>query len=80
MDSSKLFTDQAASLFERCTTGVLTNCMLVHFAYADFEEQRRRFDKVKEIYEKCLELKQTDITLCYVQVDQLKSIHLKFNI
>lgn len=44
--------------------------MLVHFAYADFEEQRRKFEKVKEIYEKCLELKQTDITLCYVQVSE----------
>jgi len=42
--------------------------MLLHFAYADFEEQRRRLDKVKEIYDKFLEQKDADISLCYIQV------------
>lgn len=33
-----MFADEAAVLYERATTTVLKNCMLLYFAYADFEE------------------------------------------
>jgi len=36
--SGKVFADEAAGLYERATTTVLKNCMLLYFAYADFEE------------------------------------------
>jgi hypothetical protein len=41
-----MYLEQASSLYERCTSGILSSCMLLHFAYADFEEQRRNNEKV----------------------------------
>ena len=41
--------------------------MLLHFAYADHEEQHMRFEKVKEIYQKFLDIEDVDPTLCYIQ-------------
>jgi len=36
-----VFADEAAGLYERATTTVLKNCVLLYFAYADFEEVRQ---------------------------------------
>ena len=36
--SGKVFADEAAGLYERATTTTLKNCVLLYFAYADFEE------------------------------------------
>ncbi|KAL1140992.1 hypothetical protein AAG570_000918, partial [Ranatra chinensis] len=65
--SSKLFNDEAGNMFERATSGVLRNSMLLHFAYADFEEGRLKYDKVHQIYQRFLELPEIDPTLTYVQ-------------
>jgi cleavage stimulation factor subunit 3 len=50
-------------MFERATSGVLRNSMLLHFAYADFEEGRLKYDKVHQIYQRFLELPDIDPTL-----------------
>ena len=47
VDSSKMFLEQASTLYDRCTNGTLTSCQLLYFAFADFEEQRRNYDKVR---------------------------------
>ena len=36
---------------------------LIHFAYADFEEGRMKYDKVHTIYQRLLETKDVDLTL-----------------
>ena len=58
-----MFLDQASALYERATTGVLSKSMLLHFAYADFEEQNSRKEKVHQIYKKYLEMEDVDPTL-----------------
>eukprot|EP00096_Caligus_rogercresseyi_P003916 TRINITY_DN1779_c0_g1_i1.p1 TRINITY_DN1779_c0_g1~~TRINITY_DN1779_c0_g1_i1.p1 ORF type:complete len:728 (+),score=123.76 TRINITY_DN1779_c0_g1_i1:561-2744(+) len=67
VDSSKSFLDQASAFYERGISGVLNKCVLLHFAYADFEEQRMKYEKVHKIYLKYLEHRDIDPTLCYVQ-------------
>jgi len=67
VDSSRMFTDQASALYERAVTGVLNKCMLLYFAYADFEEQNMKFEKVHTIYQKYLDIPDVDPTLAFVQ-------------
>ncbi len=58
-----MFLDQASALYERATSGMLSKSMLLHFAYADFEEQQSRFDRVHQIYQKYLSREDIDPTL-----------------
>jgi len=37
--------------------------VLIHFAYADFEEGRMKHDKVHTIYQRLVEIKDVDPTL-----------------
>lgn len=66
VDASKLFQEQASALYERATTGVLKKSMLLHFAYADFEEQNLKNDKVHQIYQKFFDIEDIDPTLVSV--------------
>ncbi len=50
-------------MYDRATNGILKKSMLLHFAYADFEEQQMKFDKVQQIYQKYLEIEDVDPTL-----------------
>lgn len=61
--AAKLFSDEASGVFERATSTLLKNNMLLYFAYADFEEGRMKYDKVHQIYEKFLEMEEIDPTL-----------------
>lgn len=61
--SAKLFSDEAASMFERATSSTLKDSMLLYFAYADFEEGRVKYDRVHQIYQRFLELDNIDPTL-----------------
>jgi len=61
------FLEQTSQLYERAISGVLNGCVLLYFSYADFEEQNMKFDKVHTIYQKFLDIKEVDPTLCYVQ-------------
>jgi hypothetical protein len=55
--------DQASAVYERAVSGILSKSMLLHFAYADFEEQLNKNEKVHQIYTKYLELEDIDPTL-----------------
>jgi hypothetical protein len=46
---------QASQLYERAISGVLSSCALLYFAYADFEEQNMKYEKVHTIYQKYLD-------------------------
>uniref|UniRef100_A0A1B6CGC0 Cleavage stimulation factor subunit 3 n=1 Tax=Clastoptera arizonana TaxID=38151 RepID=A0A1B6CGC0_9HEMI len=65
--SAKLFSDEAATMFERATSTILKHSMLLYFAYADFEEGRLKYDKVHQIYSRYLEIQDIDPTLTYIQ-------------
>ncbi len=49
--------------------------MLLHFAYADFEEQQNKKEKVHKIYKKFLELEDIDPTLVSYQRSSDSSIN-----
>lgn len=64
--AAKMFTDEAEAMFERAIS-ILKQNMLLHFAYADFEESHLKYDKVHQIYNDYLDQKQIDPTLAYIQ-------------
>lgn len=67
---SKRFLDEASSLYERATRSYMRSNMLIHFAYADFEEYRLNIDKARAIYNRLLDVNEanlTDPTLAYIQ-------------
>lgn len=61
--AAKLFSDEAATVYERATSSLLKKNMLLYFAYADFEEGRLKYEKVHQIYSKFLEITDIDPTL-----------------
>jgi len=67
VDMAKSLVDQTEAFYERAVSGIMSDSMLLHFAYADFQEQQSKHDKVHQIYLKFLENKDIDPTLCYIQ-------------
>ncbi|KAL0281231.1 UNVERIFIED_CONTAM: hypothetical protein PYX00_002281 [Menopon gallinae] len=67
VNAVKIFSDEAANIYERAIGGVLSKNMLLYFAYADFEEGRHKYEKVHQIYTKFLEIPEIEPTLAYVQ-------------
>lgn len=82
-DQAKLFSDkeaeiskrllrEEAALFERATKGLMKQNLLIHFAYADFEESRNDRKKSMEIFNNLIEAgsqdDSIDLTLVYVQL------------
>ncbi|KAF4513873.1 UNVERIFIED_CONTAM: hypothetical protein B566_EDAN017209 [Ephemera danica] len=63
VNASKLFSDEAGSIYERAISGVLQRNMLLYFAYADFEEGRMKYEKVHQIYTRLLEIPDIDPSL-----------------
>lgn len=63
----KKYLEDAANIFERATTGLLKNNILLHFAYADFEEGRNNKSKAIKIYDRILDIPSIDPTLIYIQ-------------
>ncbi|VDN53119.1 unnamed protein product [Dracunculus medinensis] len=55
-------------LFERAIGGLLKDSQLLFFAYADFEEERMKYENVKKIYDRLLEIESVDPTLAYIQL------------
>ncbi|PNF15153.1 Protein suppressor of forked [Cryptotermes secundus] len=67
VNAAKLFSDEAAAVYERATASLLKKNMLLYFAYADFEEGRLKYEKVHQIYNRYLDITDVDPTLAYVQ-------------
>lgn len=57
-----MFTEEAEAMFDRAIA-ILKQNMLLHFAYADFEESHLKYEKVHQIYNDFLDQKQIDPTL-----------------
>lgn len=67
VSSARSIADDTAQVYQRAVHGHLRRCMLVHFAYADFEEARHNVEKVHTIYASLLEVEDIDPTLAYIQ-------------
>lgn len=67
----KKISKEQTTLFERATRGLMKHNLLIHFAYADFEESRNDKKKATEIYQRLSEAGQQDelidLTLVYIQ-------------
>ncbi|TNM91208.1 hypothetical protein fugu_003497 [Takifugu bimaculatus] len=67
MNNSKLFSDEAANIYERAIGTLLKKNMLLYFSFADYEESRMKYEKVHSIYNKLLVIEDIDPTLVYIQ-------------
>uniref|UniRef100_A0A8C5DLU8 Cleavage stimulation factor subunit 3 n=1 Tax=Gouania willdenowi TaxID=441366 RepID=A0A8C5DLU8_GOUWI len=67
MNNSKLFSDEAANIYERAIGTLLKKNMLLYFSFADYEESRMKHEKVHSIYNKLLAVEDIDPTLVYIQ-------------
>ncbi|KAI5640431.1 suppressor of forked protein (Suf) domain-containing protein [Phthorimaea operculella] len=66
-NAARLFSDEAAAVYERATSGPLKRSTLLHFAHADYEESRLHYNKVHQVYTRYLDMADIDPTLAYVQ-------------
>lgn len=66
MNAAKLFSEEAANVFERATSSLLSRNMLLYFAYSDYEEGRLKYEKVHQIYTKYLDIQDIDPTLVII--------------
>ncbi|KAL5010433.1 hypothetical protein ScPMuIL_012738 [Solemya velum] len=66
-NAGRMFADEAAALYERAVTSLMKNNMLLYFAYADFEENRMKYEKVHSIYKRLLSVQEINPTLGYIQ-------------
>ncbi|KAF7493188.1 Cleavage stimulation factor subunit 3 [Sarcoptes scabiei] len=69
MNHHKALQEDVALVYERATSTLLKENILLHFSYADFEESRNRKDEAIKIYEKLLRIETPEFnpTLIYVQ-------------
>lgn len=63
VNASKIFSEEAAQIYERAISGPLRKNQLLFFAYADFEESRLRYQEVHKIYQRYIEMEDVDPTL-----------------
>ena len=63
VNAAKNLSDDAATMFERATSTLLSKNMLLYFAHADFEEGRVKYEKVHQIYQKFLDIADINPTL-----------------
>lgn len=67
---ARRFLDEAATLYGRATQSYMRSNLLIHLAYADFEEQRTNIENARNIYKSLLDVNKAilkDPTLAYVQ-------------
>uniref|UniRef100_A0A1I8BZ39 Suf domain-containing protein n=1 Tax=Meloidogyne hapla TaxID=6305 RepID=A0A1I8BZ39_MELHA len=55
-------------LYEKAVSGLMKSNQMLHFAYADFEEERRKYENAKKIYDRLLSQQNVDPTLTYIQL------------
>ncbi|EFO86298.1 hypothetical protein GCK72_004918 [Caenorhabditis remanei] len=59
---------ETCNLYERAITGLMKESKLIYFAYADFQEEQKKFEAVKDIYNRLLAIEHINPTLTYVQL------------
>ncbi|KAG5839983.1 hypothetical protein ANANG_G00211290 [Anguilla anguilla] len=67
MNNAKLFSDEAANIYERAIGTLLKKNMLLYFSFADYEESRMKHEKVHSVYNRLLAMDDIDPTLVYIQ-------------
>jgi cleavage stimulation factor subunit 3 len=50
-------------LYEKAISGLMKDNQMLHFAYADFEEGRRKYENAKKIYHRILSRENVDPSL-----------------
>uniref|UniRef100_A0A914I989 Suppressor of forked domain-containing protein n=1 Tax=Globodera rostochiensis TaxID=31243 RepID=A0A914I989_GLORO len=65
---STVMLSDVIKLYERAISGLMKDNQMLHFAYADFEEEKRRFENAKKIYDRLLACESVDPTLAYIQL------------
>uniref|UniRef100_A0AC34R5A3 Suppressor of forked domain-containing protein n=1 Tax=Panagrolaimus sp. JU765 TaxID=591449 RepID=A0AC34R5A3_9BILA len=58
---------ETSKLYIRATSGLMKETPLIHFAHADFEESKGRFEVAKQIYDKLINFTE-DPTLAYIML------------
>ncbi|CAI5441860.1 unnamed protein product [Caenorhabditis angaria] len=66
--TSLILKQETIQLFERAINGLMKESKLIYFAYADFEEDRMKFENVKSIYDRLLSIEHINPTLTYIQL------------
>lgn len=66
MNNAKLFSDEAANIYERAISTLLKKNMLLYFAYADYEEVSKKW---------CSAIKPKDISLQYCRIPETYQMH-----
>jgi len=67
MNGGKRMGDEATELYRRATNVLMKKNPLIHFAYANFEEGRGRYEKAHTIYQKLTDIRELDPTLTFIQ-------------
>lgn len=67
--------DEASRMFERAVKALPDN-ILIHFAYADYEETKKNFDKAAQIYEDLMKHRQDSI----VTIQYQKFVRRRFGV
>uniref|UniRef100_A0A8B9RI48 Cleavage stimulation factor, 3' pre-RNA, subunit 3 n=1 Tax=Astyanax mexicanus TaxID=7994 RepID=A0A8B9RI48_ASTMX len=75
MNNAKLFSDEAANIYERAISTLLKKNMLLYFSFADYEESRMKYEKVHSIYNRLLAIEDIDPTLVRLFISM--QVHLK---
>lgn len=72
VNKCKQLQDDVAAVYDRAIKGLLRECLLLHFAFADFEEALNERQKATKIYDNLItqgheQGSQIDLTLVYIQ-------------
>jgi len=59
--------EETSKLYNRATSGLMKETPLIHFAHADFEEAKGRYEVAKQIYDKLINFAE-DPTLAYIML------------
>nr|CAD2151073.1 unnamed protein product [Meloidogyne enterolobii] len=61
-------------LYEKAVSGLMKSNQMLHFAYADFEEERRKYDNAKKIYDRLLSQQSVDPSLTNRRLKQARLV------
>jgi len=64
---SATINEEIIALYEKAISGLMKDSQILYFSYADFEEERRNFEKAKATYNRLLDREDINPTLAYIQ-------------